>query len=319
MIAASMVPALARQARAATPDFGAFNAGYAKNIVLPAFTSLRKACAVWAKDAADLEKAPSAAKLDIAGKGFAPVSDAWMRAQQFRLGPLSEGQRAERFAYWPERRNVVAKQLAALVASNDPAELEPKRFAEASVAIQGLPALERLLYGDEKAANPVDDFFLGPKAARRARFYVPLPPISWRLRKSAKLPGRLSWVIRRRRPHLLPPTRSRPRRSSIPISSPCCRSWPSRKSARRWVPISPRRTRRPPSNGDLPDRDGTSTSTLRPRRTRSMEWADPRPCSGPIMLISSLRLRRPSSMFSTHQAFHSGRRHRTSIVSCWMN
>ena len=171
IIAASMVPALARQARAATPDFATFNAGYAKNIVLPAFTNLRKACTAWAKDAADLEKAPSAAKLDIARKGFDPVSDAWMRAQQFRLGSLSEGQRAERFAYWPERRNVVAKQLAMLVASNDPADLEPKRFAEASVAIQGLPALERLLYGDEKAANPVDDFFLGPKAQRHCAIF----------------------------------------------------------------------------------------------------------------------------------------------------
>ena len=171
MIAASIVPAMARQARAAEPDFAAFNTGYAKNIVLPAFTHLRKACAIWAKDAADLEKVPSAAKLDIARRWFDPVSDAWMRAQQFRLGPLSEGQRAERFAYWPERRNVVAKQLAALVASNDPAELEPKRFAEASVAIQGLPALERLLYGDEKAADTVDDFFLGPRAGRHCAIF----------------------------------------------------------------------------------------------------------------------------------------------------
>lgn len=171
MIAASIVPAMARQARAAEPDFAAFNTGYAKNIVLPAFTHLRKACAIWAKDAADLEKVPSAAKIDIARRWFDPVSDAWMRAQQFRLGPLSEGQRAERFAYWPERRNVVAKQLAALVASNDPAELEPKRFAEASVAIQGLPALERLLYGDEKAADTVDDFFLGPRAGRHCAIF----------------------------------------------------------------------------------------------------------------------------------------------------
>lgn len=171
MLAASMVPAMTRSAQAATPDFAAFNAGYARKIVLPAFQNLRKVCAAWAMDAAALEAASSGAKLDLARRGFDPVSDAWMRAQQFRLGPLTEGQRAERFAYWPERRNIVAKQLAALVASNDPAELEPKRFAEASVAVQGLPAIERLLYGDDKPVDLVQEFFVSDRAARRCSIF----------------------------------------------------------------------------------------------------------------------------------------------------
>src|SRR6185437_5350138 len=54
-----------------------------------------------------------------------------------------------RFAYWPERRNIVDRQLAGLLAGSDPATLAPDSFARESVAVQGLTALERLLLGDE--------------------------------------------------------------------------------------------------------------------------------------------------------------------------
>src|SRR6185312_7657847 len=51
--------------------------------------------------------------------------------------------------YWPERRNIVDKQLRELLAAPDAQALLPAQFAHATVAVQGLPALERLLYGDD--------------------------------------------------------------------------------------------------------------------------------------------------------------------------
>lgn len=155
MIAAGMVPTLARGAHAAGPDFAAFNAGYAKQIVLPAFQRLFEAATALAKVAPVACASGSVASDDLK-KAFNDISDAWARAQQFKLGPLAEAQRSERISYWPERRNIVEKQLSALLKGHDTAELEADRFAGASVAIQGLPALERLLYGEHGPAERDD-------------------------------------------------------------------------------------------------------------------------------------------------------------------
>lgn len=152
ILAAGMVPALAKGARAADADFAAFNAAYAKNLVLPAFVAMSEAASKLA-DAA--QKACSGGTdIEALKAPFNQFADAWASAQQFRTGPLADGQRAERISYWPERRNIVEKQLSALLKSNDAGELEGGRFASASVAIQGLPALERIVFADAGADIP---------------------------------------------------------------------------------------------------------------------------------------------------------------------
>lgn len=168
MIAASMVPAMARTANAASPDFAAFNARFAAKFVLPAFDVLAKETDAFAETADAFCAAPDTAGLDRVKQGFNDVSDAWAGAQQFRLGALAQGQRSERFSYWPERRNIVEKQLSALLAGNDKAELAADRFATASVAIQGLPALERIIYGGDHG----QDFLQGENAMRHCAVVV---------------------------------------------------------------------------------------------------------------------------------------------------
>jgi predicted lipoprotein len=79
------------------------------------------------------------------------TADAWARAQLVKTGPLSLFLRYERFAYWPEARNVTQRMLDQLIASNDPKELAPETLVRDSVAAQGLTALERLLYDDATA------------------------------------------------------------------------------------------------------------------------------------------------------------------------
>jgi predicted lipoprotein len=143
---ASWLGVFAAPAHAA--DFGAFNRDYSRNVVTPAFKALAVETAKLAQAADDFAAAPSQDGFAELRIGFDSVSDAWMRAQAFRLGPLDTEQRSERFEYWPERRNVVDKQLNALLAAPDPQALAPAQFAHATVAVQGLPALERLLYGD---------------------------------------------------------------------------------------------------------------------------------------------------------------------------
>nr|WP_298684874.1 imelysin family protein [uncultured Dongia sp.] len=146
ILAASMVPAMTRHARAAEPDFGAFNTAFAAKVILPALDNLVKVTDSFAATAAAFDAANGAGDFDKVRQGFNNVADAWASAQQFRLGALAQEQRSERFAYWPERRNVVDKQYRALLAGKGKEGLEAAQFATGSVAVQGLPALERLLY-----------------------------------------------------------------------------------------------------------------------------------------------------------------------------
>ena len=144
----SITIALGFATQAEAADYASFNKAYAETVVVPAFVTLAGKADEFSKTAASNCVALDAAGMDAIVAGFNALADAWMTAQQFRLGPLSQSQRAERFAYWPEKRNIVQKQLLELLATDDPTKLTPENFAQASVAVQGLTALERLLFED---------------------------------------------------------------------------------------------------------------------------------------------------------------------------
>ncbi len=81
------------------------------------------------------------------------AADAWAEAQIVKTGPIVLFLRQERFYYWPEAHDATAHALQNLIASNDPKALEPATFAHDSVAGQGLPALERLLFDENAIAQ----------------------------------------------------------------------------------------------------------------------------------------------------------------------
>jgi predicted lipoprotein len=143
---ASWLGVFAAPAQAA--DFAGFNQGYGREIVLPAFKALAAQTAGLAKAADGFAAKPNQDGFNALRTAFDATSDAWMQAEFFRLGPLGDQQRSDRVEYWPEKRNIVDRQLTALLAAPDAEALKQKNFAQASVAVQGLPALERLLYGD---------------------------------------------------------------------------------------------------------------------------------------------------------------------------
>lgn len=93
------------------------------------------------------------AKPDVAGaarvgEAFATLAQAWSGVEILRFGPLVQANRFERLAFWPDTRGVMPKQVQALIAAKDDALLKPGALAGRSVAVQGLPALEYVLYGD---------------------------------------------------------------------------------------------------------------------------------------------------------------------------
>ncbi|MGB0683698.1 MAG: imelysin family protein [Magnetovibrionaceae bacterium] len=83
------------------------------------------------------------------------TADAWAGVFHWSYGPISLLLRRDRFYHWPERRNSTGKAVARLLAKEDPERLLPEAFSKTTVAVQGLPALERILFEDVKVAeNP---------------------------------------------------------------------------------------------------------------------------------------------------------------------
>jgi predicted lipoprotein len=79
-------------------------------------------------------------------RSFNDLADAWANVEFVRIGPAAVSLRVERFNWWLDRTNATGKALDALLATTDPKSLTPEKLAAGSVAGQGLPILERLLY-----------------------------------------------------------------------------------------------------------------------------------------------------------------------------
>jgi predicted lipoprotein len=93
---------------------------------------------------------------------FIETVNAWSGIEIIRYGPVSEDFRYERIAYWPERKNDVQRGMIKLLSDND--VLTPESIRTKSVAVQGLSALERLLFETENRAA-----LLGTGAAAKRR------------------------------------------------------------------------------------------------------------------------------------------------------
>ena len=134
----------------ATPDYQALAVGLAENYALPRYAALADTFEAQEEVLTGFCEAPDEVGLEAARAAFHDSMDAWQGIQHITAGPIQLLFRRARINHWPERRNAVARGLNMLLGAADSASITPQRLAEASVAVQGLPALERLLF-DEAA------------------------------------------------------------------------------------------------------------------------------------------------------------------------
>jgi len=153
LVSAVVFVALSSPAAAAEKkDPHTLAASLASEIIAPRFAALDKAfgaqAEVWDKDCTQTDSLKSA---------FQAAYDAWAQAEFFKSGPLAQQTRAERIDYWPDPRNFIDKGVKAVLSVPSAADITAEKIAGESVAVQGLPALERLLYageaGEAKAAG----------------------------------------------------------------------------------------------------------------------------------------------------------------------
>lgn len=90
---------------------------------------------------------PGAARTELS-----VVIEDFSSLELFRIGAMNSQNRAERLYFWPDRKGTGQRQLRRLLQSPKRAEIDIESLQKKSVALQGLAALERILYQDERDA-----------------------------------------------------------------------------------------------------------------------------------------------------------------------
>ena len=95
---------------------------------------------------------PFAKNIESARHAFAETVEAWSKIEIVRVGPVLEDNRFERILFYPDRKSTGLKQVQAAIATKDETATSVDTLKQKSVAMQGLGALEFILYGDGNEA-----------------------------------------------------------------------------------------------------------------------------------------------------------------------
>ena len=143
----------------AEADHAAIARATLSEVIRPGYAALAEEAAALKDKVGSLCREPSASSLEASRVAFAAAVRAWSKVEILRFGPITEGRRYERLFYWPDPKGLGPRQIQAALAGRDEAVTTPDALASKSVALQGLPALEYLLFGDgaETLSAPAGD------------------------------------------------------------------------------------------------------------------------------------------------------------------
>lgn len=141
-ITAAMLTGLLLGACAPADPFAETSQALTDGVLLPAYTQ-------WAESDRRLAASATAfcegdQSLEDARQSFIAAQRAWAGLQPLLTGPLAEGNLAWQVQFWPDKKNLVARQVGALL-DNKP-QLTQADVENASVVVQGLSAYEYVLF-----------------------------------------------------------------------------------------------------------------------------------------------------------------------------
>ncbi len=132
----------------AETDYAGITRAALSNFIRPGYSALAETTGALSTKVQALCQQPSSAALKDAEEAFAASVGAWSKVEILRFGPVTQDRRYERLFYWPDPKGLGLKQVRDVLATKDETVTTPQSLAAKSVALQGLPALEELLYGD---------------------------------------------------------------------------------------------------------------------------------------------------------------------------
>lgn len=121
--------------------------GAIDNVIRPGYRDFTDKAGQLTDRMAQLCAEPSKTNLEQAREAFVRTARSWGRIEMVRVGPVLEKNRFERVLFYPDKKGLGLRQVQALLAEPDETATSPATLATKSVAVQGLGALEFLLYG----------------------------------------------------------------------------------------------------------------------------------------------------------------------------
>src|ERR1700712_2143885 len=118
------------------------SAAIAKQVILPTYSRWVDADRQLSISA--LAFCQSTTSLDTARADFLRAQTAWAELQPLLIGPLAEGNRAWQIQFWPDKKNLVGRQVEQLVTAQP--QISADALAKSSVVVQGLSAYEYILF-----------------------------------------------------------------------------------------------------------------------------------------------------------------------------
>lgn len=118
------------------------SASLTRQLILPSYQSWLEADRALASSAHAY--CAGDASLEQARDDFRRAQSAWARLQPVLVGPLAEGNQAWRVMFWPDKKNLVARQVEQLIGQQP--QLDAARLEKESVVVQGLSAYEYILF-----------------------------------------------------------------------------------------------------------------------------------------------------------------------------
>ena len=123
--------------------------------IVPAYAAFDVATGQLAGAVEDFCAGPTPPKETAVRTDFGETVRAWAHVDFLHFGPMAQEGRYERFAFFPDVHGTGARQIRGFLVSEDEALLKPDALASQSAAVQGLPALESLLFvGNEALLQP---------------------------------------------------------------------------------------------------------------------------------------------------------------------
>ena len=124
----------------------------ADNLIMPWHQDFSRSTAELRKSLERFCQNPSdSASLEQSRDAWRAAMMTWQTLQLVNFGPVTEGNQAWRIQFWPDTHNRVGQKVEALLAAQTP--IDATTLAESNVLVQGLSALEYLLF-DPSQVSP---------------------------------------------------------------------------------------------------------------------------------------------------------------------
>ena len=117
-------------------------------VIRPGYRNMQQSAARLTTAMNDLCAFGTQQTLDRAKSAFDDTIRYWSTIEIVQTGPVIQDNLFEHILFYPDRKGVGLKQVQALIAKADPKDATVDAIAGKSVALQGLTALEYVLYGN---------------------------------------------------------------------------------------------------------------------------------------------------------------------------